>query len=208
MSWTKNYRRIGFGIFSLVFVAVLSVFFFSDISFAVSDVSYTFDISSIPSFFDLCSLSEDSCSSFSYFLSEPSNPGNCSNASSFFVSGFSSANIPVPSCTSSLLFLSSPDHVYLTGGKNGNYSGSVTITLSETFGSLPTGNFDITENGLFDIASYATVTVDVPAEVVQGDYHDDLSNINNSIIICAGVLLVLYFFYCIYRLIIRNSGAN
>lgn len=205
MSWTKNYRRIGFGIFSLVFVAVLSVFFFSDTSFAVSDVSYTFDISSIPPWFDLCSLS-DSCSSFSYFYSEPSNSGNCSNLSYFVIAV--DVNLPISSCFSSVLFLSSPDHVYLTGGKSGNYSGSVTITLSESFGSLPSGNLDISSNGLFDVSSFATVTVDVPAEVVQGDYHDDLSNINNSIIICAGVLLVLYFFYCIYRLIIRNSGAN
>ena len=73
---------------------------------------------------------------------------------------------------------------------------------------LPSGNLDISSNGTYDVTNYAQATVNVPAEVIQGDYHDDLVAINNSILICAAVCLVIYFFYCIYRLIIKNSGVH
>lgn len=75
-------------------------------------------------------------------------------------------------------------------------------------GTTPTGNIDITSNGTYDVTNYAQATVNVPAEIIQGDYHDDLVAINNSILICAAVCLVIYFFYCIYRLIIKNSGVH
>lgn len=85
--------------------------------------------------------------------------------------------------------------------------GSVTFTLLDSLGSSPpSGNIDITENGTFDISSYATATVNVPVSVVEGDYHDDLVSINNSILIASATILVIYFFYCIYRMIIR--GVN
>lgn len=82
------------------------------------------------------------------------------------------------------------------------------VIIYDSFGSSPSGNLDITSNGTYDVTNYATATVDVPAQVIQGDYHDDLVNINQSIIVCGAILLVLYFFYCIYRLIIKNSGVH
>lgn len=90
---------------------------------------------------------------------------------------------------------------------------SFTLSISDSFSSSdcpvsPSGDISIISNGTYDVSSYATATVDVPAEVIQGDYHDDLVNINQSIIVCGAILLVLYFFYCIYRLIIKNSGVQ
>lgn len=88
----------------------------------------------------------------------------------------------------------------------------LTVTLSENnpfSDSTPSGSIELTENGTYDVSQYAEAVVNVPTEsVVQGDYHNDLVAINNSIIICAATCLVIYFFYCIYRMIIKNSGVK
>lgn len=86
-----------------------------------------------------------------------------------------------------------------------SFHGKVTLTntLPSFCSFVPSGSLSITENGTYDVTNYAEVVVDVPETVIQGDYHDDLVSINNSILICAAVCLVIYFFYCIYRMIIR-----
>lgn len=65
----------------------------------------------------------------------------------------------------------------------------------------PSGSINITENGTYDVTNYSEAIVDIPP--IYGDYHNDLISINNSILICGAILLVLYFFYCIYRMIIK-----
>lgn len=75
-------------------------------------------------------------------------------------------------------------------------------------GIIPSGSLSIVQNGTYDVTDYSEAVVNVPAEVIQGDYHDDLVSINNSILICAAVCLVIYFFYCIYRMIIKNTGVK
>ena len=82
-----------------------------------------------------------------------------------------------------------------------------TLTDTSPF-SIPSGSINITENGEYDVSSYAQAIVDVPVEVIQGDYHDDLIAIKVGIYTCAAVLLVLYFFYCIYRVIIKSTGGK
>lgn len=44
--------------------------------------------------------------------------------------------------------------------------------------------------------------------IPENPYDDKLDNIVNAIYICAATLLVIYFFYCIYRIIIKNSGVK
>lgn len=93
---------------------------------------------------------------------------------------------------------------------------SIDIILSEnnpfSSGIIPSGSLSITENGTYDVINYAEAVVDVPT--FSGgdggedcDYHDDLVKIYNAIMTCGGVLLVLYFFYCIYRMIIKSTGG-
>lgn len=98
----------------------------------------------------------------------------------------------------------------------GNISGvnsisgwSVIVTLTDTFpsGSSSSGSLSITENGTYDVTDYAEAVVDVQNEIIYGDYHQDLINIVHAIYVCGAILLVLYFFYCIYRMIIKTTGG-
>ena len=66
------------------------------------------------------------------------------------------------------------------------------------------GSLSITENGTYDVTDYAEVVVDVPPTF--GDYHDDIQAVKNSIFVCGGVMLVIYFFYCIYRMIFKGAS--
>ena len=88
--------------------------------------------------------------------------------------------------------------------QNTTPTSTFTLTLVDSVIPAPSGSLSITENGTFDVTSYSEAVVDVSQEVIPGDYHDDLIMINNSILICAGTCLVIYFFYCIYRMIIRS----
>lgn len=101
---------------------------------------------------------------------------------------------------------------FLSWGSGYSFENDVTLTLTDSYQSCPpspSGDLSITENGTYDVTNYSSATVNVSSsEVVQGDYHQDLVNINQSIIVCGAILLVLYFFYCIYRLIIKNSGVH
>ena len=47
-------------------------------------------------------------------------------------------------------------------------------------------------------------SVNVENEVIYGDYHDDLVSINNTIMIGCAIPLVIYFFYCIYRMLLKG----
>lgn len=45
-------------------------------------------------------------------------------------------------------------------------------------------------------------------EIPENPYDQKLDNITQAIYIASATLLVIYFFYCIYRLIIKNSGVK
>lgn len=196
---------------SFLFVAFLSSLSVINVS-AISDYSITLDDSNYNTLDVPCS---PNCSSYHYLLISDMS----STTFSYQISPYSSNpsarlvvnhNVGLSSNLSFLLFsFDNADRFVFIGGSWGSGS-SLKITLSENnpFGSTPTGSLSITSNGTYDVTSYSEAVVNVPPEVIQGDYHDDLISIQQSIYVCGAILLVLYFFYCIYRMIIKNSGVR
>ena len=215
-------RFVSFFVFLFVF-AFISLFGFSSDSYAVSDLSYT--LTSSDSSYQFCYQS--ACDGFKYALITSSSyfsgqsstnvafniqaplstPSNYS--SRYINSVFLSPSVPVilPLNFDSFNRIS----VFLENPSSWS-SVSVTIVLTDTLpsdcSSPPSGSLSITENGTFDVSSYAQAVVDVPPVEISGDYHDDLISINNSILICGAICLVLYFFYCIYRILIKSTGGR
>lgn len=201
-----------FSLLLFLFLVLSFSFTLTKDSYAVSDISVTYD-SSVSQWSDVFSSCTGDClDDFSYLIVDISNysPNNLyfilytrfdgSFQRSIYISTFSSRSIY------QLRFNGSPNN-FLSFGQNTNFSdfGSVTFTLTENYiPAAPSGSITLTENGTFDVSSYSEAVVDVPMQVVPGDYHDDLVSINQSIIICAGTILVIYFFYCIYRMIIKG----
>lgn len=215
--------------FSFALVLFLSFFFgfFITINntFALDDLvlSYSPSSTSLRSYWNYWSACDYDCASQYNYLKIDFFDSNGDSPTLFSRSGRQTIII----CGTEVILSRSSDHVFFlnktcpaTDGHsgfimNGNYGGNIAsstlgyrLTLTDSIGSSPSGDLSIIENGIYDVTNYATVTVDVPVEVIQGDYHDDLVNIQNSIITCGAILLVLYFFYCIYRLIIKNSGVH
>ena len=202
---------------SFVFVA-FSVFFSglfitTQNSFALSDIVITVDDSNYNSVDFSCG---SDCSSYHFLLiddlsgSGGFNYSFCPLSSDPFARLILSHNSGLYSVADFFLF--SFDNIdqmrYCASSWTSGTSFKATLSENNPFGSSPVGDISITLNGTYDVSSYATATVDVPTEVTQGDYHNDLVNIQKSIIVCGAILLVLYFFYCIYRLIIKNSGVR
>ena len=218
--------------FSFVLVAFLSLFFGSFIitnnTFAVDDISITNGSSStlLRSYWNYWPDCDNNCASQYNYLKIEFIDSNGDSVPYSSRSGGATLII----CGTQFNLNRMSDQVYFlnktcpaTDGHsgfimNGGFSGNIAsstfgyrLTLTDSLSNCsvpPSGDISITSNGTYDVSSYATATVDVPAEVIQGDYHDDLINIKNSIITCGAILLVLYFFYCIYRLIIKNSGVK
>lgn len=97
---------------------------------------------------------------------------------------------------------------YLSWGQSYTFDNDVTFTLTESYQSCPpapSGSITLTENGTFDVTNYAEAVVDVPPEVVQGDYHDDLVSLKQAIVIVPAVALVIYFLYAIYKMLLGGK---
>ena len=213
-----SYHKIGFGIFSWVFVCVLSCFVFLDTNTYASTITKTWStgmdswtVQPIGST-GICGYTYlhvhangDFGASSVYVQGKP--VGQTSNSGYNFGSSITGVVLSDAFYDMSNLSLEANCRI-----SPGNYMGngrSLTVTLSDSpIFSSPSGSLSITENGTYDVTNYAEVDVNIPETVVYGDYHDDLVSINNSILICGAICLVIYFFYCIYRMIIKSVGGR
>ena len=85
--------------------------------------------------------------------------------------------------------------------------------LAIVFSSIvPANTLDISKNGTYDVTNYAEAVVNVPSQECPAggecNYDDKFDGVITAIYTCGAVLLVLYFFYCIYRLIIITTGGR
>ena len=96
--------------------------------------------------------------------------------------------------------------IYVSSNINSSCSITYGVYLDNPYlSSFPSGSLSITENGTYDVTNYVTAVVDVPPVVEEGDYHDDLVAINNTIMIVPAVGLVIYFFYAIYKMLLGGK---
>lgn len=205
MKWLK----IVSGMFLLAFCSLVGA---SSPAFAVSDISVTYDSSNSLSDWDnvFPNCTGHCLDDYHYLIVSASNNNSLwdFNGLRFRYDGSSVLNQTSFSTPLSTLIFELPydGHNYnlLEFYYPNTYDISVTYTLTESLSpGSPTGSITLTENGTYDVTQYSEAIVDVPPTIEPGDYHDDLVSIKHAIIICASVVLVIYFFYCIYRIIIK-----
>lgn len=197
-------------------------FFVINNSYAVSDVTYTFDSSSATgTWFDICVSQGNAgtkCSDYTYMLVEfndfvvTSNDAN-SNKNSYLefniqkgvASGStisSSYHLRCNAYESQLCLYKFTDYgfnVHDSIGFNAqrfwvNSNWSYTITLSE--------------NNPFESEQEPCPEPEPCPAVPDTPYGEKFDNIEKAIYVCGAILIMLYFFYCIYRMIIKGSGVN
>lgn len=206
MKWISNKIIIGSGIFFSVFFSV----FLSSSSYAISDVVYTIDSTNYTQDQVFCGGSTGiNCSDYSYFVVELSN-SPASNASINF-SFYSNTTVsisaypsPVTSVWSFNSWSTEPKYQYLQNSGSGsrfcfNNGLVVTITLTDTSPTAPCPEPEEPE---------PCPECEVCPVIPDNPYDDKFDAIVRAIYVGCATLLVLYFFYCIYRIIIRNSGVK
>ena len=232
----KCFRCFSFVLFALLGVFFGSFIINQNDTYALEDIEIIIDSSiSNPGNLSICS---NNCSSYKYvYLKfnnfDSSNPwsfqsqtipfslswDNYSISTRFGIRGYSSLalfEIYPPSPNSVLNDITIASFYSQSALDTLSSNWSIDIIISETnplsSGITPSGSIELTENGTYDVSQYAEAVVNVPETDCPpcsgGDYHNDLVAINNSIMICAATCLVIYFFYCIYRMIIKNSGVK
>lgn len=212
-------KYIGSFILFSVFFSFVSV----SSSYALNDISHTFLANELVSantvIFPDCDI--DCLSEYNYFII--SAPGYNSNFNSTLNLHFGSGNY----CGNVSLYLVNslyyPDQFMRQGCDSSGFlsipsawrpSSNVIFTFSDSLPGTdcpdsPSGVISIIENGTYDVSNYSSADVNVPVTVIsETPYDDKLIAIKNAILIIPATLLVIYFFYCIYRLIIKNSGVN
>lgn len=185
MKWRN---KIIISTLSILLPVLFSVFWVSS-SYAIDDITYTFDSMNIPAWYKLCGNEPTDpfvCLDYSFIKVEYLD--TCGNTLSSFILG-STYNISVPVCPSGVIIpiTSEIPEIWLTGGRSGSYSGNVTLIFTNNIGG---GSCPI-----------CPVVPDNP-------YDDKLDKIITAIYVVPATMLVVYFFYCIYRIIIKTTGGK
>ena len=190
-----------FGSFLALFLSFSSLFYSGNVS-ALSDKSVTYSTSSHSDY--LCWGS--SCSGYNYLLVDLSDRVSGWVSIAYTYNGSTSTfSFPLLSSTSTALIVLNGSLLTDFHYNSGTIVGSATFTLSEnnpfSNGVIPSGTLSLTDNGIYDVSSYEYVDVNVPV----GDYSDEIDEIKHAILIIPAVLIMIYVFYCIYRIIIINT---
>lgn len=203
MRCLKIPRRYLIYCFGFLLSLFFTFYFCSSSSFAVSDLVITSSTSS-----EICDSCYDSGYRFATLYFDSVSDSSSYSSISIIPPGFSIARFSriYPNVSSVTFPIESGTRfMSISFGTSGRLVFSSDPPFSS---SVPSGSLSITENGTYDVSSYAEAVVDVPNQIIQGDYHDDLTTINQSILICGAILLVIYFFYAIYRMIMRGSHGH
>lgn len=209
----RCHRYFGFIVFAL-FASLFFTSLFTADSYAVEDMTVTY--SSYPGeWIDVFPNCTGTClDDYHYLKIEVSSSGVAYNDVSRLYLRYDGSQIlsfpysRVPEVILSLPFDGHSNNLLQFSNNTRGFPVTYTLMDSLSSGITPSGILNIAENGSYDVTQYAQVDVNIEQEVVYQDYHDDLVNINHSIIICAATILVLYFFYCIYRMIIKGAGVK
>lgn len=201
---------------AVITLSLLAVFFFSLFTsssvFAVSDVTLTINSSNWTTASTLCDSftnSPVSCSDFKYIIIESTGYAPRSWINYYYEPSQSNSNtysmqMRHPVTSPSVTVFDLPDGFKYFRFMSINYYSditdsdfSVTITLTETD---PSGDSDCPVCPEPEEPEPCPVIPDNP-------YDEKLDNITLAIYTCGAVVLVIYFFYCIYRMIIKTVGG-
>jgi len=183
---------IGSGIFLPV---LLSVFFVSP-SYAIDDVIYNWDStigSTSPLYFcDDSSSTLPHCSDFSYLIYTGSSLNNFNySIITLYNLSNSAGGFRFIKTNSTIIYLTDISKAYLSLD-NGLRYGTFTLTNSlPGFSSCP------------DPEPCPSCPI-----VPENPYDNKFDEIKNAIYIIPAVLLLLYFFFCVYNIIIKNSRVK
>ena len=224
----KKNHTICFTFLSFLVFSFLYIFCFNSVDSFATTESYTVTSSNVSQSHYLCyenGSNVSNCSDFSFLRVTFNNIISPSTLSSSFSSArvniqfqynysnglgnnFITCYVINSSCT--FQFLSGLESLSYQSFTNQSYfissNSSVLFELSDSpfsSGIVPSGSINLSSNGTYDVSSYAEAVVDVPP--VPGDYHDDLINLNNTLVLVPAVALVIFLLYLLNRIIIKGG---
>lgn len=170
-------KSVYLSIFALFAVLFGSCIITSKSVSAVSDFSGSFDNNSTFPFYICYDFSSDlpHCSDYNYIILIP----HVSNSQSYQNFSFTSTTLRLPVFSQSIIGLAS--NVTNIQVSSFSYSGSFDFILTESYSSCP-----------------------ICPEIPENPYDNKFDEIKQAILIIPATALVIYFFFCIYRMLLKG----